>query len=50
MAQRNEMLRLYCTGLGVISKNEEYDLEKEIYLTVDIWKTWYYSKLLSNRK
>ena len=28
--QQNEMLRLYCTGLGVISKNEEYNLEKNI--------------------
>ena len=25
--QRNEMLSLYCTALGFISKNEEYNLE-----------------------
>ena len=31
--QRNEMLRLYCTGPGLVSKNEEYNLEKKIYLT-----------------
>ena len=24
------MLHLYCTGLGLISKNEEYNLEKNI--------------------
>ena len=28
--QRNEMLSLYCTGLGLISKNEECNLEKNI--------------------
>ena len=27
--QRNEMLRLYCTGPGLVSKNEEYNLEKK---------------------
>ena len=41
--QRNEMLSLYCTALGLIIPNK-------IYLTVGIWKTWYYKKLLSNRK
>ena len=25
-------------------------IPKKIYLTVGIWKTWYYKKLLSNRK
>ena len=28
--QRNEMLSLYCTALGFISKNEEYNLELNI--------------------
>ena len=27
MLQRNEMLSLYCTALGFISKNKEYKLE-----------------------
>ena len=27
VSQRNEMLSLYCTALGFISKNEEYNLE-----------------------
>ena len=31
--QRNELLSLYCTALGFVSKNEEYNFEK-IYLTV----------------
>ena len=49
--QRNEMLSLYCTALGFISKNKEYNLEQNIpNATVGIWKTWYYNKLLSNRK
>ena len=26
--QRNEMLSLYCTALGFINKNEEYNPEK----------------------
>ena len=30
MPQRNEMLSLYCTGLGLISKNEECNHEKNI--------------------
>ena len=30
MPQQNETLCLYCTGLGFISKNEEYNLEKNI--------------------
>ena len=47
--QRNEMLRLYCTGLGFISKMKTI-IANKIYLTVGIWKTWYYRKLLSNRK
>ena len=42
--QRNELLSLYCTALGFVSKNEEYNSEKNIS---DIW---YYNKLLSNRK
>ena len=28
--QRNEMLRLYCTALGFISKSEEYNSERNI--------------------
>ena len=28
--QRNEMLSLYCTALGFISKNEEYKLENNV--------------------
>ena len=28
--QRNEMLRLYCTALGFISKSEEYTSERNI--------------------
>ena len=47
--QRNEMLRLCCTGLGFISKMKTI-IANKIYLTVSIWKTWYYRKLLSNRK
>ena len=27
--QRNEMLRLYCTALGFISKSEEYNFERD---------------------
>ena len=47
--QRNEMLRLCCTGLGFISKMKTI-IANKIHLTVGIWKTWYYRKLLSNRK
>ena len=28
--QQNEMLSLYCTVLGLVSKNEEYKLENNI--------------------
>ena len=28
--QRIEMLRLYCTAVGFISKNEEYKLENNV--------------------
>ena len=28
--QRNELLSLYCTALGFVSKNEEYNSEKNI--------------------
>ena len=30
MPQQSEMLSLYCTALGFISKNEEYKLENNI--------------------
>ena len=43
--QRKEMLSLYCTVLGFISKKKEYNPE-EIIPTYCIWKTWYYKKLL----
>ena len=49
MLQWNEMLSLYCTALGFIVKMKNIILNK-IYITVGIWKTWYYKKLLSNRK
>ena len=47
--QRNEMLSLYCTALGFISKMKTI-IPNKIYLTVGIWKTWYYKKLLGIRK
>ena len=47
--QRNEMLSLYCTVLGLLVKMKNIILNK-IFLTVGIWKTWYSKKLLSNRK
>ena len=43
------MLSLYCTALGFITKNEEYNSEENIP-NGSIWKTWYYKKLLSNGK
>ena len=46
--QRNELLSLYCTALGFVSKNEEYNSEKNI--SNSFCKIWYYNKLLSNRK
>ena len=30
VSQRNELLSLYCTALGFVSKNEEYNSEKNI--------------------
>ena len=29
--QQNEMLSLYCTGLGFTSTNEKYKLENSVY-------------------
>ena len=46
--QRNEMLRLYCTEPGFISKMQNI-IPNEVYLTVGIWKIWYYKKFLNNR-
>ena len=47
--QQNEMLSLQCTGPGFTCKMKNI-IPKKLYLTVGIWKTWYYKKLLSNRK
>ena len=45
--QRNELLSLYGTELGFISKkNIKNIIPNKIYLTVGIWKTWYPKKVV----
>ena len=46
MPQQNEMLSLYFTAFGFISKNE-CSPKENIPNRVCIWKTWYYKKLLT---
>ena len=43
--QRNEMLSLYCTALGFISKNGEYNMPNGRYL-----KNLILQKVVNNRK
>ena len=47
--QRNEMLSLYCTALGFISKNGEYN-PKENMLNGRYLKNLILQKVVNNRK